>query len=58
MQTYVRNSQQNVDYGYGKNAASAEDVYIVLPLDWNNESYYRIFVDSEEMKKCAIAFYD
>ena len=38
--------------------ASTEDVYSVLRLDWNNESYYRIFVDREEMKKCVIAFYD
>ena len=41
-----------------KNAASTEDVYNVLPLDWNNESYYRKFVDSEEMKKYVITFYD
>ena len=41
-----------------KNAASTENVYNVLPLDWNNESYYRKFVDSEEMKKYVITFYD
>ena len=41
-----------------KNAASTEDIYSVLPLDWNNESYYHKFVDSEKMKKYVIAFYD
>ena len=40
-----------------KNAGSAEDIYNVLPLDWNNESCYRKFVDSE-MKNYVIAFYD
>ena len=33
-------------------------VYNVLPLEWNNESCYHKFVDSEETKKYAITFYD
>ena len=37
---------------------STKDVYNVLPFHWNNKFYYRKFVDSEEMKKYAIVFYD
>ena len=35
-----------------------KDVYNLLPLGWNKESYYRRFVDSGEIKRHAIAFYD
>ena len=41
-----------------KNVVSTKNVYNVLPLDWNNKSCYRKFVDSEEMKKCVTAFHD
>ena len=37
---------------------STKDVYNVLPFHRNNKFYYRKFVDSEEMKKYTIVFYD
>ena len=39
-----------------KNVASTKYVYHVLPLDWNNESCYCKFIDSEDMKKMSLHF--
>ena len=41
-----------------RNIESIEEVYRVLPSDWNNESCYHEFVNSDEMKKYILAFYD
>ena len=37
---------------------SIEEVHRVLPSDWNNESCYHKFVNSDGMKKYVMAFYD
>ena len=37
---------------------SIEDVYRMLSSDWNNESCYHEFVNSDGMKKHVMAFYD
>ena len=41
-----------------RNIESIEEVYRVLPSDWNNESCYHEFVNSDEMKKYIIVFYN
>ena len=41
-----------------RNIESIEEVYRVLPSDWNDESCYHEFVNSDEMKKYIMAFYD
>ena len=41
-----------------RNIESIEEVYGVLPSDWNNESCYHKFVNSDGMKKYVMAFYD
>ena len=41
-----------------RNIESIEEVYGMLPSDWNNESCYHEFVNSDETKKYIMAFYD
>ena len=41
-----------------RNIESIEEVYRVLPSDWNNESCYHDFANSDEMKKYIMVFYD
>ena len=42
--------------GMERNTESIGEVYRVSPSDWNNESCYHEFVNSDEMKRYIIAF--